>query len=358
MVKEGKLTIDEALTLLEELEKNNSDMKEKVVEHQSEVSTVVNFEEAKQENTSSNHKYQSTKDKIFEFVDMAIKKIKDFDLDFNFGKSIDISHIFQQGDVYLKEIDIDVANGFVKLVPWDQQDVRVECEAKVYRVDTQEEARNTFLQDVIFAIEGQKLRFVTQQKWMKVNATFYVPQAAYDDIKIRMFNGSIDSKNLDVTKYKVKTANGKINISDVKSKNVEAETANGQIEASRCHVEDFDAETINGAIKIDGSFKVVDVQSFNGNIDCTLTNTDCGFIEAKATTGGIKLYVPANASLSGEIKSNLGGFHLDVDGIQIVEEKKDVVQKLIRFRPIVENVSSTRILADAKTGSVSITQVK
>jgi DUF4097 and DUF4098 domain-containing protein YvlB len=151
MVKEGKLTVDEALNLLELLESGSQ-------KQAGELSTSVQFEEAKKEETV-NQKVHSAKDKLFDFVDTAFKKIKDFDLDLNFGQSVEVSHIFHHTDVFLKDMDIDVANGSVKIVPWDQKDVRIECEAKVYRVENQDKARQNFLKDVLFTIEGGKLRF-------------------------------------------------------------------------------------------------------------------------------------------------------------------------------------------------------
>ena len=143
MVEEGKLTVDEAVTLLDELEKAQQTMEQKQEQIVNELSTAVNFEETKKEDPFQ-AKYQSTKDKIFDFVDSALKKIKDFDFDLNFGQSVEISHIFHHGDVDLKNIDIDVANGSVKIAAWDQPDVRIECQAKVYRVENQTRRAKTF----------------------------------------------------------------------------------------------------------------------------------------------------------------------------------------------------------------------
>ena len=124
----------------------------------------------------------------------------------------------------LKEIDIDLANGMVKVLPWEQNNVRIECQAKIYRVETQDEARRKFLNEVVFMIDSQRLRFSTQQKWMKIEAVIYIPQTEYENIKIRMFNGSIESEHLTAENYKAKTANGKITLSDIKGSYAEAET--------------------------------------------------------------------------------------------------------------------------------------
>ncbi|WML46956.1 hypothetical protein RCG23_15150 [Neobacillus sp. PS3-34] len=68
MVEEGKLAVDEALMLLEELEKTQKTMEQKQEEIVHELSTAVQFEEAKKDEPI-HHKFQSAKDKIFEFVD-------------------------------------------------------------------------------------------------------------------------------------------------------------------------------------------------------------------------------------------------------------------------------------------------
>ncbi|WP_332249053.1 SHOCT-like domain-containing protein [Bacillus sp. J33] len=154
MVEEGKLTVDEALTLLEQLEKSKETMEQKQGDLVKELSAYVKFEEAKKEEPAGS-KHQSAKEKIIDFVDSALKKVKDFDLDFNFGKSVEISHIFQHADTYLKDLDIDVANGTVRVVPWEQRDVRVECRAKVYRVETRTKPAGVFSRMLFLPLKGK-----------------------------------------------------------------------------------------------------------------------------------------------------------------------------------------------------------
>lgn len=354
LVEEGKMTVDEALFLIEQLEQGKTQQQEKSTA----LSTDVKLEEAKKEEYKkedfNTYKFNSMKDKVLDFVDSAFKKIKDFDLDLNFGQSIDITHIFQQGDAYLNQVDIDMANGSVKVVPWEQKDVRIECSAKVYRVDNQDQARRKFLEDAIFAIENQKLRFSVQQKWMKVDAVIHVPKEEYENVRIRLFNGSIEGENLSVKDCRAKTANGKVLLGNLECGKLETETANGQITIRRSAIKDLEAETINGAIKADGFFNNVDLQSFNGNITCTINNNDCESVEVKATTGSIEVFMPEKTSASGELKSNLGGFTIELDGIQVVEEKSDMVQKNLRFKPAEDGQKAVRLHADTKTGSIAV----
>lgn len=350
LVEEKKITVDEALFLIEELEKGGTKTSETT-----ELSTAVKMEEQKKDEQS--YSFQSVKDKVLDFVDSAFKKIKDFDLDLNFGPSIDISHIFHQGDAYLSQIDIDMANGSVKVIPWDQKDVRIECSAKVYRVENQDEARRKFLEDAIFAIEGQKLRFVVQQKWMKVEAAVHVPREEYENIRIRLFNGSIQGENLNVKDCRAKTANGKVLLEGLECGKLEAETANGLIGIQKSSIKDLEAETINGAIKAEGYFDHVDLQSFNGNLACTVNNADCQTIEMKAATGSIEVFLPEKTPASGELRTNLGAFTIELDGIQVIEEKSDVVQKTLRFKPDNSGVRAARLYADTKTGAITVKKV-
>ncbi|HJV30809.1 MAG TPA: DUF4097 domain-containing protein [Bacillales bacterium] len=343
MVKEGKLTVDEALNLLELLESG-------LQKQEGELSTTVHFEEAKKEDTV-HQKVHSAKDKLFDFVDTAFKKIKDFDLDLNFGQSIEVSHIFHHTDVFLKDMDIDVANGSVKIVPWDQKDVRIECQAKVYRVENQDKARQNFLKDVHFTIEGGKMRFHIQQKWMKVDAVIFVPQIDYDRVRARIFNGPISGEKLHATDLKVKAANGKMNLAELVGKKMEAETVNGHINIINSQFDEIEAETINGPIQLGGDFQKVEMQSFNGDLSASLSGNRCENLLAKATTGSIDVYIPEGIAVSGELKTNFGSFNVLLDGIQITEEKNEMIQKLLRFK---SDHPSLILSADTKTGSVTV----
>ncbi|CAM3904269.1 DUF4097 family beta strand repeat-containing protein [Mesobacillus zeae] len=356
MVEEGKLTVNEALFLLEQLEKNDKTMEVKQEELMTELSAVVEPDEgqktrSKKEESNTNS-FQSVKDTVFDFVDMAFKKIKNLDLDLNFGQSVDISHIFQHSDTYLDQIDIDLANGSVRMIPWDKKDVRIECNAKVYRVETQEEARRKLLEDAIFAIEGQKMRFAVQQKWMKVAADIYIPREDYDTIRIRLFNGGIEGSELTVKDFKAKTANGKIILEGLDCRKLEAETANGHLKIRRSMINDLEAETINGAITAEGSFRHADLQSFNGQIGCMVENEDCESVEVKSATGGIDISIPSAIAPTGTLKSNLGNFRLEIEGVHVIEEKSEMVQKSLSFRPDAESLEPLRIYAETKTGAI------
>ena len=355
MVQEGKLTAIEAMNLLDDLEKASQESEVKEQKLQNELSTVV-VNQKNEENSQDSFKknVQSSKEKILGFVESAYKKIKETDLDFNFGKSVEVSHIFQHDYEFLDEIDIDVANGKVKIATWDQQEVRVECQAKVYRVEDIEKARETFLDEVHFAIEAGKMKFKVREKTMKVDTVLYIPHKEYEDIQVRLFNGAITTESLTVEKLKAKTANGVIHIQHGKGETCELETGNGTITISDTNYDELEAETLNGAINAEGHFKKMDVQSFNGEIVCKNLAQDCEAIHAKSITGKVQLVLPPGKAIEGELKSNLGSFNVSLEGMTIVEEKSDVVQKVLKFKTTNLEDSVLHVFADTKTAAITV----
>ncbi|KPB05614.1 DUF4097 family beta strand repeat-containing protein [Bacillus sp. CHD6a] len=384
LVEEGKLTAEEAIILLESLEKNSKEKSLRQDEIVSELARDAKGSQEAEENifkalsskvfSNSSNKNGSTgsssfdkskfdsyskqassfKNNILDFVGSALQKIKDLDLDFNFGPSISIQHIFQQSDVHLQHIDLDVANGAVKVVPWKENDVKIECEAKVYEENSQDDARKAFLSEVLFSIEAGKLRFSVQKKHMKVNATVYVPEEKYDCLNIRMFNGPISGEGLHVKSMNMKSANGSLTWENLRSEYIEAETANGHIKLTDCDAKEVEAETINGMLKVRGDIEKLDVQSFNGNVVGELTGSTARSIMAKTKTGSVDLFISTENALEAELKTNLGSFTCEVPGMDVVEEKNEVVQKALHFKAKKEGAPLTYILAETTTGSILI----
>lgn len=355
MVQEGLLSAEEAMNLLEELEKASKESEAKEQSLQNELSTVV-IDQKKEESTQDSFKKNilSSKEKIFDFVETAFKKIKETDLDFNFGKAVDVQHIFQHDFESLDEIDIDIANGKLKMLPGDQNDVRVECKAKVYRVDDSTEGREAFMDHVRFTIEDGKMKFKVREKTIKVDTVVYLPKRNYEEIQVRLFNGSIHADSLLADTFKAKTANGAIELRQGDGTSCELETGNGTITIASARYDKLEAETLNGAINADGSFKKLDMKTFNGDIVCENYQRESDSLHATSVTGKVKLVLPSGKAVEGELKSNLGSFNVTLERMSIVEEKSDVVQKVLKFKTSKQEESTLHIFAETKTGTIAI----
>ena len=347
LVKEGHLTVEEAMVLLDNLEKKE----------QGEDQTTSSFEEVKKEDTF-NQNFKSIKDKVFGFVDSAVKKVKEVDLDFNFGNSAEVTHKVAVPAATITELEVDVANGSITVLPWEKDEIEMNFNAKIYRVEDEAQGLKKFLHELNYKVTDRTLRLVIEPKTMKVETVIYVPVIKYNSLKLRSFNGDIVTEKLDVTNCRVKTANGNINVKEFDSTSIELETANGNINALDVKVKDMEAESLNGKLNLVGDFEEVEAQSFNGDVTVKLAGNRAKELYLNCVTGAINIDMLENYSLKGKCKTNLGNLVINLDNLEIIEEKRDIVQKYIRFNTIVAGAPELKVVADTKTGTVSINKVK
>jgi DUF4097 and DUF4098 domain-containing protein YvlB len=347
LVEQGKLSASEALTLIEKLEEEYS---HKESEMMTSLSADVFSKDPFVEKEKSPQSSLSAK--LLTFIDTAVKKVKELDLDLNFGGSLNVQHIYQFKDADIRDFDIQLINGSVNLQAWTQNDVRVECDAKVFRAENQELARETFMQNVDCTVDGSKFRFYTEKKTVKINMTVYVPEQQYELVKIKLFNGPIRGEDLNVRDFNAKTANGVITVLNFKGEKIEAETANGQIRLTNIEAAHTEAETINGLIQLNGKSERIDVQSFNGNIVVKLEDEGCHTLYAKTATGNVDVYVPENVKINGELKSNLGSVAAELKDLEVLFEKNETIQKELRVKSNTAGEQTMSVFADSKTGSI------
>jgi DUF4097 and DUF4098 domain-containing protein YvlB len=353
MIEDGKITAEEGVKLLEAMEKSESAQSNKREEPRREVSTKVDWDEGEQYRQRARQAAHSTANLFTSFIESTIQKIKDVDLDFNFGASIDVDHIFQHRDISPKSLDVSLENGSITFKPWDESDVRVECKAKVYRVRDSDEARRVFLQESSFRVDERKLLFHTKTKSIKVQTTVYVPKESFDHIKLYTFNGQVEGASFETDTLDVNAINGPLAFSSVKAKKAMAETVNGPIEYKQVEIDVFDAKTIHGGISLRGKVQDFDAETVNGSITYQLDQLkESGYADLKATTGSIHLFIPKENRIEGKLKTNVGGFTIDMGDYETLEEKKEFAQKSLSF--IGNQHSSPRVKVNALTNTGSV----
>ncbi|MBO0992172.1 DUF4097 family beta strand repeat-containing protein [Bacillus sp. SD088] len=377
MVQDGKLSAQEAIILLEALEgeptKGSSTSKPKEPKKESQAQPTTSLQKGTQEEQTSQDDQQtderkekektdsaeniysqleSAGERLFDFVQTTFNKMKDFD--FQFNQTVEIPHAFQQAGEQVERIDIDVANGPVRIKTWDQSEVRIECQAKVYRTEDREEARTYFLDHSLFKYENGLLVFGTQSKLMKVEAVIYIPEKMYKKISIRVFNGGVRGTNLQAESFVIKTTNGKADLTNIQGEKLDLDTVNGQVALVESQIEKVEAETVNGTIKAEGVYKDLSLQSLNGNIDCIVTKQAPNIIETKSVTGNIHVTLPDGIAIDGDVQSNVGNYKLQLNNIDIMHEKNEIIQKQVKFKRTGTDNEKAHLFANTKTGSVYI----
>ncbi|MBU9722253.1 MULTISPECIES: DUF4097 family beta strand repeat-containing protein [Bacillaceae] len=359
MIEDGKISAEEGLQLLNALKEDkgtDSKQKESVTQDTSErsISRDVDWE------SGANYRKMESKATSFatrfsEFIEDAVQKIKEFDLDFNFGSSVEIQHVFQHRDATVKNVEITVENGSVSFLPWDEDDIRVECNVKVYKVNDSDEARRVFLDEVYFDTANEKMRFESRKKSMKVNTVVYVPKKDLEKIKLYTFNGKISGENVAFTeKFEAQTVNGRINFEELSGEVVRLETVNGTISVGKLVSNNCDAKTVNGTIALSATKGDLEIETLNGTINYTLLEPAVSRVYMKTTTGSVMVHVPNNVKTEGEIKTTVGGINCDLPQLTVLDEVKEFGNKKMSFLSNKNGESGLYVEAEATTGSINL----
>ncbi|SFQ10421.1 DUF4097 family beta strand repeat-containing protein [Salibacterium halotolerans] len=291
---------------------------------------------------------------FYDFIDSAVRKIKELDLDFNFGPYQEVHHIFQHKNIEQPSLDISLENGSLEWRPWDEADVKLECDVKVYKSRTQEEARQEFLKETVFEVDDTHLRFYTRTKTMKVDAVLYVPRRTYESLNLYTFNGHLRGKEVKVNSLSAKAVNGSLTIEQPDTMKCHLETVNGPVKVTGGRIDVGDVKTMNGTIELNADIRDLEAESVNGTIDALMRVSQDARAALSATTGSIFVTVPPEIRTEGHLRTNVGNYNYSLRDMDIHEEKKDFIQKSLRFTSNTEASPRLRLNAQTKTGSISV----
>lgn len=371
MLENGTISTDEALSLLESLGNAPTDTTESetaVEESKTEKSTNESTQ-ADQENEQSNaesgeksteefledirKEFTYVGDRFMQFMQSAVQKVKEFESPF--GQSVSFTHTMTSPADGIEEIILDVDHGTVDIYSTDDKETRAEFTVKAFNAESEEAAKEHFLEKILFVTDGDKLRLSSAMKITQVNVALYIPRQDYAKLSTRLLSGSFNMKDANIQNVRVKTANGKIDVSGLTFDTAEFETANGAIKLKELTGKTLEAETLNGRVYIEGDLQEIEGQSVSGHVVVTTTNENAVKIGAKSMSGSVEIYVPKNISLSGEIASNMGKLNLRLDDVDKTTEQEQLLQRSIRFKKEVkESDSPLHIFGEAKTGSVLV----
>ena len=390
MLENGTISMDEALSLLENLSDAPTDTHEsKTVvvepkvektteeseraehesEQQSERKSEPKFDQSNSdsEHESTDKEGKSTEefledirkeftyvgDRFMQFMQTAVQKVKEFDAPF--GQSTSFTHTMTSSAEGIEEIILDVDHGTIDIYTTEEKEVRAEFSVKAFNAETEEAAKENFLEKLLFITDGNKLRMSSAMKMTQVNVALYIPNHQYAKLSTRLMSGSFNMNDVQIQNVRVKTANGKIEVSGLTFEKAEFETANGKIGLKDIQGEVLEAETLNGRVYIDGNVQEVEAQSVSGHVVVTTSSEIANKIDAKSMSGSVEIYIPKNISLSGEIASNMGKLNLRLDDVDKTVEQEQLLQRSIRFKKELEKGDSPlHIFGEAKTGSVLV----
>ncbi|MBY0222783.1 MULTISPECIES: DUF4097 family beta strand repeat-containing protein [Sporosarcina] len=381
LLEEGKITADEALKLLEALGKQTEstvqDEKPSTAQH-SDLHTEQDhrwFDEQQKKKESTNpqdttdessaddffedirKEFMTAGDRFMQFMDTAVQRVKTFDFEAPFGKSVSFTHTENKTAEDVEEIIIHIDHGKVEVLPSDGDEITAKFSVKHFNHDSETEARAQFLDKLLFVKDGNKLRIGSDLKMVQVNVQLYVPsQQPYRKLSVRLLNGGCTVEKVDFDNLRIKTANGKIECAHIRFDEAELETANGMVRLLKVRGNKLEAETLNGRVYVDGELIDIDAKSLNGNVSLTTTSTEATRLDAKSISGTVELYIPSTLGLRGEITSNMGKLDLQLKDVSRVEEQEQFLHRTIRFSKAGddETKASLQVNGESRTGSVLV----
>ena len=371
MLENGTISMDEALTLLETMEKKQNPIdsgagqtkEKKTFSEEPQQDNAKGFSGNSKDKDSSMDEFiedirkdfVTVGDRFMQFMQTTVEKMKGFDFDTPFGGSSTFHHTIVKPADGLDEILVDVDHGSIFIHATDTPEVRAEFTVKSFNGRSEEDAKKEFLNKLIFLKDEGKLRYLSDLKLSQVNVDLFIPKQDYRKISVRLLNGNFNLKDVAVERLYTKTANGKVDVERVDFKEAELEAGNGSIRLNESTGETLEAETINGRVYVSGKLKDVEAKSLNGHVVVTTTDAAAQKIDAKTVSGSVEIYIPSDAPLRGEISTNMGRLDLQLNDVSKTTEQEQFLHRTIIFNKDVEGEATPlHVHGEAKTGSVIV----
>lgn len=292
MLKEGKITEEEALKLLSAVGEGEG-----------------KTEKAKDFNLVENT--QNLADKIVKGVDKILKmtgeKLNnielgyDFDIDlgdsykYSFSKfksKIEKTLVHELANTEGIELEVRNNDGSIDLHVWDEP--RVEVLAHVNYNEQYVDKEYDFIEIVQ---EGKVVKIKTadyklRRQPFNVKLDISVPRGMFEGTNIKSKNGSIKITGLNSKHVVAKTFNGRLNASDMNTENASLSSTSGGVSVKNSSGNILEMETVNGKLSVQNArFMRISANTVNGSIKTDELSEVVRFLEVSTVNGSVNIMV-------------------------------------------------------------------
>lgn len=395
LVENGTISAEEAIVLLEKLEKGEdhqsnfdqplADSQNSTVQKHEEVEpihtesmnqTTEEFKEKKKttgfedffekafNSNETNKKFDDIvnelkKDlsdfgnKMTTIFNSTLSKVKGFEADVPFGEKVEFKNNYAFNAEEVKGIELDLPNSKIDVQKATDDILTLDVTVKTTLQGTEDETKQAFFENFVELLDG-KLHVKTISKLSQVQITVYVPEKEYDIFYVRSLNSDVKINSLHVKVLKVALANGPIQLRDVDFHHAELQSKNGSIETRFITGEDLEVETMNGRIFIEGELREVEAESINGHVVVTTTSDKAHKVKATTVAGAVELYLPKTVALDGKLTTNFGKIDLGLQDINQKLDDESLLQKVTHFDKALDDASLLKVVGESKTGSLIV----
>ncbi|MCT4783981.1 MULTISPECIES: DUF4097 family beta strand repeat-containing protein [Exiguobacterium] len=339
-VKDGKLTIEEGMTQLERLEKLEPER-------------IQALEEQQQTEKVDAYSVESLTTKLTSAVEGLVTKLRDSDFSFssNFGPEVTYSKSFPFTG---KDITLDLFNASATIVSSDNEECELIVTGRPLRQQDADKALEQLQSAVKHSVIGDRLVVSLRDKLVRAHVELYVPHHHFDHLNVQTLNGEVRADGLDVESVRVQTANGRIVLHDVHASELLLNTGNGTVEVDGIETELVHVRTGNGAVIVGGKYDKASLKTGNGNIRAELATARPAKFELVSLAGNIRLVLPHGVEVEGDLETNFGGLHCNLDELEIVRDRKDVAQRRLEFISGRGQTPRIEVEAGTRTGTIDL----
>ncbi|MCC9622250.1 DUF4097 family beta strand repeat-containing protein [Thalassospira sp. MA62] len=339
-VKEGKMTIEEAMTQLERLERLEPEQ-------------VQALEERQDTEKVDAYSVESLTTKLTSAVEGLVTKLRDSDFSFssNFGPEVTYSKSFPFTG---SDISLDLFNASATIVSSDAEDCELIVTGRPLRQQDADKALEQLQSAVKHSVIGDRLVVSLRDKLVRAHVELYIPHHHFNHLLVQTLNGEVRADGLDVENVRVQTANGRVVLHDVHASELLLNTGNGTVEVEGVEAELVHVRTGNGAVIVGGKYDKASLKTGNGNIRAELATARPAKFELASLAGNIRLVLPHGVEVEGELETNFGGLHCLLDELEIIRDRKDVAQRRLEFLSGRGQTPRIEVEAGTRTGTIDL----
>lgn len=340
MLEEGKITSEEAIRLMETMDKKDagsqsgssqetSDEKQENNDEQywdgnmfndlykqfmGEVNKYVKSdkinEKYKDVNERANKTYKDVRTKfdnsqqasqLFKSVEKAFDSVKTTNFDSMFAGGAK-NRLIETIDEEYSSISLDITNGNINIVPTDRvQTAKFEVTPFYRKLDK----KRNYFKDIICEVKNGELVIVSDIRAAKVNVELNLNPETIKRMIISGSNGDVTLNKQEVKDLTIDLLNGDVNLKETVTDQAYVRTSRGNVTVTEGAYGNVELVSMVGTIDTD-QFNAKDITvSANGSVNLTLQNTTQS-ATINTNMGSINLSIPQGRALEGRLSTVVG----------------------------------------------------
>jgi len=261
------------------------------------------------------------------------------------------THEFIYSDVTPEMINVKVANGNVDFKIWDQPEIKVVAQVKLYGKMGEPTAREAFEARSNINVTDADLVFQVPNKRIQADLTFYLPANNYLQTNVKLLNGDIALDGFTGRDLYLKTTNGQLTLNSTNVAMLEAENVNGGITVTDGHYEDILGTTVNGNIVMKAQVLNSSVSTVNGDIKASFNDNQLQHLKAKSVNGTVKLALPQTIGFTLEARTRFGMIKNRLANTQTVDQHQSTGSQMLQLARN-EDMQAAQLTLGTTTGNI------